>query len=283
MIPVTEWVRHVKQPRGGYLPIKSMHVTEVDDGRTLHPDENLGPGTVGTAVDYLSRVLAGADASEVYALPLAGAEKLGMSARARRYLAEIAMFSDDGEPCEELIRAGVNLGRFDVVFKAGQSKYLGALNGEVAISPETTENIGIMLGRVTAFRGRHGMDASATARWMRYNIPGGLPGTDGMSGEADIVSRDAVWDCKAMKTQLRATYSLQLLAYYVMLWQGSGRDMVECMAQGERNPMVPGPGDFTLGFFNPRTNTEHAIHVSELNPEIFKSVPDDMRNTAYLY
>lgn len=284
MVPVTAWTRKVKQPRGGYLPVKSMHVECFDDGCVLNPEENLNPGTVGTAVDYISRVLSGFDVRDVFALPIAGAEKLGKSAFADKYISEITMFLDDFQDADfpDLIQAGVNLSRFDVAFKASNVKYLGGLNGAVVIDDATMANIEIMLRRILAFRSRNDLN-SACSKFLHYKSVPGLTGADCLSGEIDILSDTALWDCKAMTTKLRATYTAQLLAYYVMLFHVNGRDLQAALDSNCFNPNSNMPGDFTLGFFNPRENAEYRIAISELDASIFSKLESDMTNLSYMY
>lgn len=281
MIPVTHWTRLVKQPRGGYLPIKHMHVEKFDDGVELHEKENLNPGTVGTAIDYLSRALSGVDVGDVYSLPLKGAEHLGKKYLAGKYLSEIMMFTDDMEICPELVHAGVNLSRYDIAFKA-DARYLNALKGEVNLDDATMENIMTMLERILAFRRRHDM-LRAKSCYLTYKPCRGLTGSDCLSGEIDILAPDAIWDCKAMASALRATYSLQLLAYYMMLGYKHGRDLPDDCSFKGFNPMSGTPEDFTLGFFNPRENQEYWIHVSEIDPVVFSKVDADMTNVVYFY
>lgn len=293
MAPVTTWTRKVKQPRGGYLPVSFMQVTRFDDGCELNPKENLNPGTIGTSVDYLSRVLSGHDAHDVFALPLFGAENIGRDYSAKKYLASIIMFSEDefGVPIvfdadedipSELIHAGVNLSRFDIAFKTSNEYYLDSLLGEVHIDEPTEQNIRIMLRRILSFRRRHNI-MDAESKLLSYKSFPGLGGEDCLSGEADIVTEDAIWDCKAMKAQLRATYTAQLLAYYAMLFHLNNRPMVSSIQNGCFNPNVDTPADFTLGFFNPRENAEYSIAVSKLNPAIFDSLAKDMVNSLYMY
>ena len=56
-VPVTRRTANAKQPRGGYVPLKSFTVEHLEDGRALHDKENLNPGVVGTVVDNLTRLL----------------------------------------------------------------------------------------------------------------------------------------------------------------------------------------------------------------------------------
>lgn len=55
MTSVTNRIKVVKQPRGGYIPLKQFSAITLDDGKTLNSDESVSPGLVGLAVDYLTR------------------------------------------------------------------------------------------------------------------------------------------------------------------------------------------------------------------------------------
>lgn len=40
MVSVTQRIKQIKQPRGGYLPVKAFTVTTLDDGQALNPEES---------------------------------------------------------------------------------------------------------------------------------------------------------------------------------------------------------------------------------------------------
>ncbi len=285
-VPVTSWARKVKQPYGGYLKIKSMHRTRYDDGIALNPDENLNPGTVGTAVDYLSRYLAGCSAAVAFELPLAGAESLGMKSRAEDYIDRLEYMKSQGRIDDEFVRAGVNLTRFDAVVKAYNPDYGHIMQGELVPSLETAHNIRVMLSRILNFREMRKID-STEGEVLRFSSESENIGFDVMQGEPDIYCNAGIWDCKALSQSLRATHSIQLLAYYVMamlpkcgMRTGAVMNHVNL---GFMNPNLNGPGDFVLGFFNPRSNEAHETCVSELDKALFGDLIRDMSNPDYLY
>lgn len=43
MASVTQRIKEIKQPRGGYLPIKLFSVEQFEDHRVLHPVESVSP------------------------------------------------------------------------------------------------------------------------------------------------------------------------------------------------------------------------------------------------
>ncbi len=61
MCSVTQRISKIKQPRGGYIKPKEFEQISLDGGSIddLHPEENVSPGLVGIAVDYLTRFMSG--------------------------------------------------------------------------------------------------------------------------------------------------------------------------------------------------------------------------------
>ncbi len=41
MVSATQRIKQIKQPRGGYLPVKTFTVTTLDDGQVLNPESLL--------------------------------------------------------------------------------------------------------------------------------------------------------------------------------------------------------------------------------------------------
>lgn len=77
MTSVTNCIKAVKQPRGGYIPLKQFSTITLDDGKILNSDESVSPGLVGSAVDYLSRLMNGAHPKEAFKISLNGAYLVG--------------------------------------------------------------------------------------------------------------------------------------------------------------------------------------------------------------
>ena len=82
MVSVTQRIKQIKQPRGGYLPVKTFTVTTLDDGQVLNPEESIAASLVGTAVDYLSRFMDGTAVEEAFKISLLGARAMRMEAKA---------------------------------------------------------------------------------------------------------------------------------------------------------------------------------------------------------
>ena len=80
MVSVTQRIKEINQPRGGYLPIKLFSAERFEDHRVLNPVESVSPSLVGICVDYLTRFMKGAEASDAFRISLLGAQMVGMGA-----------------------------------------------------------------------------------------------------------------------------------------------------------------------------------------------------------
>ena len=89
MVSVTQRIKQIKQPRGGYLPVKTFTVTTLDDGQGLNPEESIAASLVGTAVDYLSRFMDGTAVEKAFEISLLGARVMRMESKAFGLLDDI--------------------------------------------------------------------------------------------------------------------------------------------------------------------------------------------------
>ena len=83
-LPVTARVRMVSQPAGGLLPPSLFVRVRLDDRSGLHAAsrETVPPDIAGLFVDYMTRVVTGADVRIAFRVPLLGARLVGASERA---------------------------------------------------------------------------------------------------------------------------------------------------------------------------------------------------------
>lgn len=57
MASVTQRIKQIKQPYGGYLKPAMFKTIKLTSADTLFPEENINAGIVGMAVDYLTRFI----------------------------------------------------------------------------------------------------------------------------------------------------------------------------------------------------------------------------------
>src|SRR6218665_834016 len=80
MTSVTQRVKQVTQPRGGYINPRTMEIRYLDGDSPApvdHKTHNIHPSLVGMAVDSLPRRANGTEPQDAFAISLRGAELLG--------------------------------------------------------------------------------------------------------------------------------------------------------------------------------------------------------------
>lgn len=117
-VSVTQRIKQVKQPRGGYIKPKELTVVSLGDGAAaLNPVENVHASLMGLAVDYMTRFMTGAPATDAFAISLMGAQIIGEMGLAQELLAGIKGLDDESIVCD------VKLSGFDVCFRVGIMGY----------------------------------------------------------------------------------------------------------------------------------------------------------------
>lgn len=87
---VTQRIKQVKQPRGGYINPRTMNVVELGGGiDELNPEENVHASLVGLAVDYLTRFMSGSSVEESFKISMMGAEVIKEEKTARKLMTGI--------------------------------------------------------------------------------------------------------------------------------------------------------------------------------------------------
>ena len=67
---VTQRIKKVKQPRGGYIQPKQFTTISLGDGIDAMKEENASAGLVGMAVDYLTRFITGTPVKDAFAISM---------------------------------------------------------------------------------------------------------------------------------------------------------------------------------------------------------------------
>ena len=242
MVSVTQRVRAVKQPRGGYIPPSSLETRFMGRPGQEPIDasvENVHPSLVSLAVDYLTRVALGRPATESFKIAVAGAGRLGEEyATYAQALCDIVdgyvhreMQLPDNEsarflvidekdprwyknggafrvPDDEAIRAAIRLASFDVVMRAGK----GAYSPHTNLDPDeaTLRNIGRMLANALRFAWEYGPVVV-----IDFTTLGGYSETVN-AGDGDYVTVDTLWDMKVSTKPPTRENTLQVLMYWLM-------------------------------------------------------------------
>ena len=208
---VTERIKELKQPRGGYFGPKFFAKTEIDDGRTLFADENLHGTIVGSAVDYLTRISLGSDPKTAFSTSLKGAANLGLRkdmeyvgepARAKKLAAEVKGLDD-----RSIINACM-LSGYDVCYRRGSDFYKPV----EMLTPDdsTIRNIRTLVERAVET-----ITADGPVVLMGTEVKSESARFSGL-GEIDYMTENTLWDLKVRKAKPDAKQTLQILVYYLM-------------------------------------------------------------------
>lgn len=264
LMSVTRAVKATKQPRGGYLNPKKMNVVQLNDGKVLAGVENIYAGTVGTAVDYLSRYVTSGDAETAFHISLLGAQKAGQEEYARRLLACL-----DKKLSDACVTAACQLVGYDVVYRAG--KELMTPVDEILPDYATIENVRIMVNRSTAFFNQYGpvLADGFVFGWQDPNqrFPQGGYTLKVASGDGDFLTDGILWDFKVSKNPPTKDHTLQLLMYAVMAIVAHGRYMT-LKAAGQLFGEIPVYIEHgfdairQIGIFNPRLNQVYTYDLA---------------------
>jgi hypothetical protein len=247
MVSVTNRIKQIKQPRGGFIKPKNFTVIDLKDGKDLCLFENIHSSLVGMAVDYLTRIQMGTPPQAAFTISLRGAEIVKRQRHAEELLKGISGL-DDGS----IINA-CQLCGYDVVVRAGAHVY----NPEISISPDpdTISNIRVMVERGISFIQQYGPVIKDG-----FTFLGGYTDTI-TSGDGDFLTNDTLWDFKVSKKGPTPQHTLQLLIYYLM---------------GEKSIFPYFTHIENIGFFNPRLNIVYVLAISEIPIDTISQVQTEV-------
>lgn len=245
MCSVTQRISKIKQPSGGYVKPKEFEQTIMDGGgiEDLNQEENVSPGLIGIAVDYLARFMSGTSAEEAFKISREGAAKVQQLVLCDRLLSDISGL-DDGSVC-----AAVKLSGFDSAFRAGVKAYRPV--EDIEPNAQTIENIRTMVKRSLRFFEQYGPKVLDG-----LTFEGGYTGYVA-AGDGDFLTDDTLWDFKVSKQKLQNKYTLQLLMYWRM-----GLHSIHPEYRSVKY----------LGVYNPRMNVVYRLDVRKIPDEVISEV-----------
>lgn len=285
---ITEYNKEVGQPRGGLIPPKLFSVEQLGDGAGVLDGklENLTGGTVGTAVDYLTRLgrlqLEGdAEAKitallDIFGVSIAGAMRISertayasVSADARAALSTLEVIEHDDDTVsfavdETTVMVACQMATYDVGLRAGPQFYDPSASLRVPDSV-TTGHILTMVERARKYFDLHGPLLSDGFVFAdRENIMLGERGgyTDLVtSGDGDFLTEATLWDFKTSGTKPTKDHTLQVLMYFLM---GKESGLPEFVSLTH------------IGIFNPRLGTVHRMAVADVPAVVIEIVRRDV-------
>lgn len=245
---VTQRIKRIKQPRGGYIPPRTLEIVSLGEGAdALNPEENVSPGLIGIAVDYMTRLMMGTPVEEAFTVSLKGAHLVGLDVEAWCLMEDVKGLDD------ESIISAVKLSGFDVCLRAGPMHY----RSFEGINPDeaTIQNVRTMVERSLRF-----FDTYGPMVLNGFTFEGGYTDTV-ISGDGDFTTADTLWDFKVSKARPTKNHTLQLLMYWRM-----GLHSIHTEFQDIRY----------LGIYNPRLNEVYRISVDDIPDDVIVEVERDV-------
>lgn len=247
MLSVTQRIKQVKQPRGGYINPKEFTALNLNDGINLNDNENIHSSLVGSAVDYLTRLMTGTSVEEAFRIPIMGASYIRDGITANELLWGISGLTD------ESITNACKLAGYDVCYRVGEHAYQPVQNIEPDL--DTISNIRLMVSRSIHFFKEYG-----PVTMVGFTFEGGYTKTVS-SGDGDFLTVDTIWDFKVSKNAPKNTHTLQLLMYYLM---------------GSRSIHEEFETISNLGIFNPRLNNVYLLEINKIPKDIIEQVSTEV-------
>ena len=255
MLSVTQRIKTVSQPRGGYLPVKSLEKRYYRDGNTIDTTSQsyrAYSNIQGMAVDYLTRLMCGFPVEKVFRISIAGAKKVNEYEKAMTLLERIK-----GLDYASII-AACKLTGYDVAFRRGPLFFSSVDN----INPdkEIVNNIEIMVKRGIKFLLKQGkvLDVGITFEGGYSKLVS--------SGDGDFLTSDGLWDFKTSTYEPNSAETLQILMYFAMAVHSK-----QSIYQNINK----------IGLFNPLKNILHFIPVDCIKDEIMATVGHDVLGYNY--
>lgn len=247
---VTQRIASITQPRGGYIPPKTLTARSLGEGiEGLNPEENVNPGLVGTVVDSLTRAASGSDVLDAFSISLVGASHPQL----REVDKALALARNIRSLDDASIASAVKLCGYDVAYRAGLARFRPV--DELRTNAATAANIRTMVGRSLDFLDEYGPKTADG-----FTFEGGY--TDTVSqGDGDFLTFDTLWDFKVSKNPPTKDHTLQVLMYWRM-----GLRSIHPEFQSIR----------FLGLFNPRLNVAYRIAVEEIPQNVIDEVDSEV-------
>ena len=148
MSSVTQRIKEIKQPYGGYLKPSEFERIELTDEIKLNDNENINAGLVGLAVDYLTRYQMGTDLEEAFKFSLMGAKIINELPYAEKLLNNIKGLDNNS------ISNACKLVGYDVCYRSNPLAYRPV--NDINPDEDTIKNIKIMVNRGIRFFKEYG-------------------------------------------------------------------------------------------------------------------------------
>ena len=258
MASVTNRILEIKQPHGGYLPIREFDVIDLYDDNILNEEESVHPSIVGIVVDYLTRMSRGDSVEKAFLVSFIGsqsAESFGYIKNARYIANEL------GKRIKGLDDASIyyacKLATFDVWYRSTRTAMKGTKGyKETNADKNTIDNIRILVNRSLSFFEKFGPVLYDGFDFMDDGYTETVN-----TGDGDFLTEDTLWDFKVSKKAPTTKNTLQILMYYIM---------------GKHSKQAKYEKIHKIGIYNPRLNKVYIYDMNYIDVNIIKDIEDNV-------
>ncbi len=285
MATVTQRIKQIKQPYGGYLPPSMFTVTDYNDNTDLCPTENISPSTIGSVVEYLSALVMGIPFKQAFEEPISGCKLassiIGLNEGTNPgVIFEVAyddIFSNITGLDDISIISACKACVFGLFTKNMNAGIASLGRGDLDKSPDrfTIHNIRTMVKRTVTFFNKYGpvlkhgfsFDPINSTENKKASFSIGAISSYGgytftvNAGYGDFLTRNGMWDIKVLSSQISSQNTLQLLMYWIM-GRHSGRFEFKQINK--------------IGFFNPRLNKAYILNTVAISESLISEIENNV-------
>lgn len=209
MLSVTQRIKTVSQPSGGYVPKSIFRTFKYYDEETVLEVNQTLSVIQGLAVDYLTRFMISGDRIKAFDISIKGAKLLDEAYENDNEFVRIMNLLEGVNGLDE--QSVINTCRivcYDSAFRAGIKTYQSP--DDIEWNNDIYRNIPILVNRALLFLKQVG-----PVLLDEFTFEGGY--TKLVSkGDGDFLTHDMLIDLKVSKNEFSIKWSLQLLMYYIL-------------------------------------------------------------------
>ena len=247
-VTITALTNNVKQPRGGYLPVKLFKETHYESENELFPDENGSKSLIGTTVDNMTRILLGVKPDKVF-------EPASFGMLASKDLNFDLIYDVIGLDDDSIFKA-YQLSFYEQIYRSG---FKPTMDFELELPDNhTVENIREMVNRsLLYFKQQNKVTKVGETLSIKCHV-------GNIHGDYDYLTEDSLVDMKVLTKKISNKHTLQIILYWIV---------------GMKSKKKLFSNVKYLKLYNPRLNVEYSFDLDGLTPDILKSILDEVLMT----
>lgn len=250
MLSVTQRIKTIYQPIGGYVPKDKFTIEKYEDGMDIVSVKKEFSSIQGIAVDYLTRYMLFGDKKEAFLISIMGAKKNdeiyggdNEFKRVIRLINTIKGLDDNSISC------ACKVVGYEVAFRQGV-KFYKDIN-LIKVSNELIKNIRVLVNRCIFFLNKEKVTGGG------YTFEGGYTELVS-SGDCDYVTQDMLIDIKVSKLKWDSKWSLQVLMYCLLGLHSNHKELKNIDK---------------ICIFNAYENKSYIVKLSEISEQSKYEVP----------